>query len=458
MTKHLRILSVLALAMFLAGCQGPCDKITSITAPALTGGSANFSTYVAVGTSISAGWQSGGLVDRHQVHAFPVLFARQTGHGATVGGAGQFTFPAVDQDGIPALLEIQSFSPLVISNAGRTVGAPENFSQATAYHNLGVPGMVAFDFGDESNYYSTNAPLYRTNFTMFNLIARHQGTIAAQALSLQPTFMSFELGANEVLGSATNGVDTQIFPPASYAAILTGAMNAIHTALPNTKIAIFNVPDVTTIPFCTTFSPLTIDLATQTPVSLIGPDGALAAKDLVLLTADSLLYAGDGFPVGSYNYLGGASGNGNPLPNAVVLSTAEQTTISGAIALMNTAIDSVANRPWVAKADLNGLLAQVATSGIEIGNTTYTSAYVTGGVFSLDGVHPNDLADALLCNLMIDAVNAKFGSTVPHVHPADYATPSASAARPARDAEGRLQIAGLHGLRAGLRVLFPWRH
>jgi len=459
MKKHLRLAPILGLAAFLAGCQGPCDKIETISGPTLSNGTADFTTYAAVGTSISAGWQSGGLVDRHQVHAFPALFATQIGKTVQLNGQGSFTLPTVDHDGQPALLKIQSFSPLIISTAGQTAGAPENFSQNSAYHNMAVPGALAFDFGDTSCYYTTNAPLFRTNFGMFNLIVRGRGSIAAQAIGLGPTFLSMEYGANEVLGSATSGVSTLTFPSALFATILTGAVNAIHATLPGTKIALFTVPDVTAIPFFTTFPPFTFSLTTGTPVALIGPDGALAAGDLVTLPAAALLATGQGFPVGSYNYVNPAApGTGVALPNSVVLNVAEQTAIAGVTLGMNNAIDSVCTRPFVARVDLNQLLHDISTSGYRIGSTRYTSAYITGGLFSLDGVHPNDLAHAIICNTMIDAVNLRFGSTVPRVNPADYATATASAARPAMEREGMPSPVRVEGIETGLHALFPWRN
>ena len=52
---------------------------------------------------------------------------------------GSFTQPTVNFDGIPKLLEIKSYSPLIINSAGRQLGAPTNFSQNFSYHNLGIP-------------------------------------------------------------------------------------------------------------------------------------------------------------------------------------------------------------------------------------------------------------------------------------------------------------------------------
>jgi hypothetical protein len=444
MKNPIRIASVLLLAASLAGCEGPCQKITGITGPALTSGTADFSKYASVGTSISTGYQSGGIVNRHQTNAFPAIFARQVGMTVQLDGKGTFSFPAVDGNGLAPLLQLRSLSPLDISNSGLAAGTAINTTFPTAYSNMAVPGSIVFDFASTARYASGAFPL----------VTRGLGTIQAQMLSLNPTFISFEFGANEVLGPATAGSSVQPAgtTPPEYAAMLTGAMDAIHTALPNTKIALFSVPNVTTIPFFTTFKPYTRSLTTGGVVPLVGLD---PAHDLVLLTAKSFLAAGTGIPVGAYNYVNPAApGNGNPLPGAVVLTAAEQATIVAAVTAMNATVDALSLRPYIAKVDMGGLLSTIAADGYMIGSTKYTSAFVTGGIFSLDGVHPTDLAHAVLANTMIDAVNLKFGSTVPRANPANFASTTSFSGKPVSPGESALQGLRIDGLDASLRALY----
>lgn len=462
MSKTLRFLPVLAVAALLAGCEGPCQKLGTISGPALTSGSADFSVVAAVGTNFSAGYQSSGLVNRHQVRAFPALFAAQVGRTVLADGTGDFSFNAVNNDGIPALLEIQSLSPLVISNAGRTSGAPLNNAQATPFHNLAIPGQLAVDLVDSTFYTVDPNPVRGAGYnkTFFNLVYRHAAGLPrgiTQLVMRQPTFVTYEFGVNEVLGAATSG-SANVFPTANYVVAVRGALGALHAALPNAKVAVFNVPGVTALPFCTTFSPVTIG-ALGTPVALLGPGPTpvdLSPTDLVLLTAKDSLVVGTGFPLGAYNYLNPAApGNGRPLLDSQVLSDAEQATINTTIFNMNTALDSiVANRPWTAKVDWNTLLADIRANGFKVGATTYTTDFVTGGLFSLDGVHPNDLANAVITNALIDAVNARWGATVPRLNVTDYATATSSRLRPATG-DGAALPRRIDGLEERLRMLFP---
>jgi len=441
----------ITLIAALAGCSGPCDKLDSINGPALNANGVDLTTYVAVGTSLSSGYESMGLVDRHQVHSFPSIFARQIGKTVDViGGAGTFTQPTINFDGIPALVEIKSYSPLIINRVGRTTGAPTNLPQPFAYHNMGIPGAILVDLVDTSFYHPPANPV-RSNFTYFNIIQRTRGTVLAQALSLAPTIMSIEYGANEVLGpSATQGVAPSPGTGPLYAQLMTTALNGIHTALPGTRVAVFNVPDVTAIPFFTTLSAFTLNTTTRQPLPLVGVNGALQPGDLVLLSAaDTIATTGVGIPTNGDNYLNpSVPGSGLPLPESLILRAAEVTATRAVIAALNAVVDSVAARPFVAKVDLAGLLATIATTGLSIGGTDYTNDFVSGGLFSLDGVHPNDLGYALMANTMIEAINAKFDCFVPPVDPLSYASANASSLAPVRDRYPRVE-----GLSEGLRML-----
>ena len=420
MNARIRPWLAAALAALLAV---GCGKIGAITQPASRSGSADFSVYVSVGTSITAGWESGGLVETHQRQSYAYLFARQA-------GAASFTIPSVSADGLPPLLRIASLSPLIITNAGRVAGAFTNLLQPTPYHNMAVPYAVLFDFADSTYYYGG---LPRPTF-QFDGIVRHRGTILQQVVSLSPTFVSVEYGSNEILGAASQGSGTPAFNAAQFGAILNGTLTGLQALAPGVKLALVTVPDVTTIPFFTTFPPYTVSLSTGLPVPLVGPGGTpLAPEDHVLLSAVASLAAGDGFPVGSYNYVNPAApGTGNPLTDAQVLSAAETVSIQTYVDGYNGAIRTEATNRGAALVDLNGLLKLGATQGLYFQGTAYTPRFVTGGLFSLDGVHPTDLAHGFIANLMIDAVNAQFGASIPKVDLSGSATATASRLAPLR--------------------------
>jgi hypothetical protein len=435
-----------ALAAALAVALVSCSDIKPINAPAASPGNANFSVYAAMGTSVTAGVESGGLVVHHQIHSYAALFARQA-------GATAFTEPTVSADGLPPLLQIVSLNPLIISNQGRTPGTPTNALQPTTYHNMGVPGALLLDCADSTYYYGG---LPGRNSAAFDLVVRHRvGTILTQVAQLNPTFVSLEYGANEVLGPATNGSSNIPFPPATFQAILHGTIGGVQALMPNAKMAIVNVPDVTTIPFFTTFPPYTINTQTGQPIPLIGPNGPLTAGDYVLLTAGADLAAGNGFPANGYNYVNPAQpGNGQPLTDAEVLSAAEAANVQAAVDGYNTAIRTEAGLSGAAVVDFHGLLKTAATVGLKYQGGTYTPDFVTGGLFGLDGVHPSDLGYGFIANTMIEAVNATFGSKIPLVNLSEAATATASRLELDSGGEQR-RYPVIQGAPALYRSMFP---
>jgi lysophospholipase L1-like esterase len=427
------IMALGAVSLALAGC----SKIGPISQPAAKSGTADFSRYVAMGTSVSAGFESGGLVVHHQTHGFAYLFAQQA-------GTPNFTIPSVSADGIPPLLQVVSLSPLIISNVGRTVGAPTNFAQPYAYSDMGIPGAFLIDASDSSNYdVAGGGAGIHPDITMFNIIQRNRGNITDQVASLNPTFVSFEYGGNDALGPASLGGTIPPNDPTVFAFLLDQTLTEIQTKCPNAKLAIFTCPDVTSLPYFTTFPPVVLGpdgnpvLIGGAPIPLIGTEGGapatgapLGLSDLVLLSAGDSLAIGTGFPVGTFSYLTGAPGNGRPLPNSMVLSSLETIATSATIDAYNTAIATEASTRGFALVDLHALLEQGATTGFSYQGSIYTSAYVTGGLFSLDGVHPTDLSYGIICNAMIDAVDRTFGSSIPHVSLAQAATSTSSRVRP----------------------------
>lgn len=451
-TMRNKLALVWALALVTAGCQGACDTIEPITGPGLTSGSADFSVYVAAGTSITAGTQSGGTVDRHQVHAFPTLFARQIGKTVRADGQGSFSFNPYNADGLPALSRILDYSPLVITNAGRVEGTAQNTGWAPMFQNLGVPFAIAFDFVDSSFYYaqSFRPPVANQHFTD---IVRHRGSIAQGMLEQAPTFVTWEFGSNEVLGPTSVGLPAATNTGETFSALLAMSLSIIHGARPDAKIALLNIPDLTVTPLVSTLPPFTVSLSTLQPMPLLGVNGPLQPGDFVLLTAAATIATtGTGIPVGGLNYLNmGVPGNGQGLPENVILRAAEAAQTSTEVAEMNAAIAAeVAVRPYVALVDFHATLNDLAANGLRLGANVYTTDFVTGGLFSLDGVHPSDLGQAVICNALIAAVNSRFGSGVPALNLNEWATPNASRARPVRPDGQRLLPVRIDGLAESL--------
>jgi hypothetical protein len=167
-------------------------------------------------------------------------------------------------------------------------------------------------------------------------------------------------------------------------------------------------------------------------VPLIGPKGLLVPGDNVLLSASADLAKGLGIPQ--------PIGTGLPLPSSDVLLAADAATINARIAQFNGVIQATAQQVGAAYVDVNSQLKQLASTGIEVGGIPFTASFLTGGVFSYDGVHPTRFGYAFVANLFIDAINAQFGADIPEadlsgaIFGTSTGSPAASGALESEDA------------------------
>ena len=179
-----------AAAVTLASCVGDGDEVLGPIDPFQ--GGALFERYVSLGNSITAGFQSGGIVDSLQLRAYPVLLAQRA--GATFG------VQTLAQPGCPAPF----LSPLGPRPAGAppcagAVGQP-NLRRVS---NLAVPGARIADLFDINNNLGIS-PLY-------SILTGGRSQIDAM-LAQDPTFVSVWIGNNDALAAALGGVLGPIAP------------------------------------------------------------------------------------------------------------------------------------------------------------------------------------------------------------------------------------------------------
>jgi lysophospholipase L1-like esterase len=396
--------------------KGPKGRLSLALAALLAGAASGraqgtFSNYVAVGDGLTAGFSSGSLVQSHQANSFPALIAHQA-------GAPGFEQPLVSAPGIPAQLRLVSLSPLIIAPQSGS-GSPTNLNLARPYNNLAVPGSRV---ADVVNTVTDNGGLH-------DLILRRQGTALQQAVFLRPTFVTVWIGNNDALAAATSGrVIEDVTLTSVHSFELNYRVIANTLAATGAKLAFATIPDVTSIPFVTTIASFITVPTTGQQVPLIGPNGLLTANDRVLLTAQAELAVGKGIPTA-------LGGTGQPLSDASVLSAGEIATISARVAAFNNVIRAVASEKNAALVDINAQFSDVAQHGLPIGGLTFTSNFLTGGLFSYDGVHPTAIGYAYVANLFIDAINDKYNGEIPlvNLYPFIFGTASASSGLTAAD-------------------------
>lgn len=110
-----------------------------------------------------------------------------------------------------------------------------------------------------------------------------------------------------------------------------------------------------------------------------------------------------------------------PLPDRYVLLPSEVAEIGVATAAYNSTIKTVAEANGLAIVDAESIMADLnKPNGITMNNFTLKATFVTGGMFSLDGVHPSPRGYAFIANKFIEAINGKYGSNLKGVNIGDY--------------------------------------
>jgi len=247
-----------------------------------TSGDADFTTYVAVGNSLTAGYMDGTVSRGSQMNSYPNLLAQQF---ALVGG-GAFTQPsyADDVNNLGGLLlgGMQIGTTRLIIDA--TEGRPENLAgtptievsnlQATAYNNMGVPGAKSFHLLASGYGNVAGVAIGQANPYFVRHATSPTATVLGDAMSKNPTFFTNWIGANDVLAYATNGGaqadgvtpaadhnSTGNMNPATYGGndiTNSGVFASVYSTIVTTLISggakgvVATVPSVTSIPYFTT--------------------------------------------------------------------------------------------------------------------------------------------------------------------------------------------------------------
>ena len=134
---------------------------------------------------------------------------------------------------------------------------------------------------------------------------------------------------------------------------------------------------------------------------------AASGRDFILLTTRGIIGTIQPNAPAPFNTVGVSF----PLQDSAVLTISEVIELKTATDAFNMTIKGLATSKGLAFVDANATLNQVATSGISFGNYHITSSYITGGAFSMDGVHPSPRGYALIANKFTEAINMRYGST-----------------------------------------------
>ncbi len=439
---------ILSLAFFTA-CERKIDE------PSVTNGTANFATTISIGNSMMAGIADAALYNSSQKNSISNLIAGQL----KLAGSGNFVQPMINSE---YGLEFPGSRPRMVLGYsvdcnGVTSLAPIPYIgtrdplQPIGYqvNNLAIPGAKSFHllapgYGNaaflvppvKANPYYVRFCTEPTNpnFMVVNEFAK-----------LNPTFFMSWLGDNDVLSYAlTGGVGDTITSPALFQMAMGGVLQALTAG--GAKGVIANIPDITAIPFFTTVPYNGIVLTRQSLVDSVngamqnlyklpfvyklGANPFLVADpssphplfkvrqmqpgELVLLSVpqDSLKCYGMGI-ISRLTFMPWG------IPSQYVLTSDEIYKIRTATSAYNQILTGLATHFNLGFVDMYSRFTTLQR-GIVWDGIKMNSTFVTGGAFSLDGVHLNPRGCAVAANYFIDAINTKYGSTIPQVNITNY--------------------------------------
>ena len=141
------------------------------------------------------------------------------------------------------------------------------------------------------------------------------------------------------------------------------------------------------------------------------------SEDLILLSTKSVINTDVTGVSAPFN----KQGITYPLEDKYILTKSEVAQVQTATNAYNTQIKALAEAYGLAFVDANAKMVELGkNSGIQYNGVNYSTTFVTGGSFSLDGVHLTGKGYAVIANEFIKAINAKYKSNLRQVNPNNY--------------------------------------
>ena len=431
----------LAAGLIVAAIVVSCTETNNeVLGPRPTGTASIFQNYVAIGNSITAGYQSGGLNDSTQRRAYPVLLSQQMGVA--------FRYPSLAGRGCAP--PVINFATQARSGTGSTSTTCDlrNPTTTNLINNVAIPGAAVVDLTDADGTPNSNT------LTSLFLAGKSQ---VQKALENAPTFASVWMGNNDVLPAAVSGLLTPVAgvspgvtTQTTFESEYNKGTDALLAGAPGIKGILVGVAQVSNIPLFFRASLLLPAVATNPVYAAFNAASGFSATGTAgqqaPLTVDanctgstSLVSFRLASAIVAYRANPSAAGaqpphvacdtpaqapyNTNPLiGNIFILTAAEQTALTNAVNAYNTYISAEATALNFAYVNPNTLLDSLRTAGQipafpDLANPTFPfhgtgCANTTCPWFSLDGVHPSDRAHRAFTNHIINAINAKYGTTL----------------------------------------------
>lgn len=397
-------LSLVAAALVVSACTDPVSPGRSRRPPGqpdfdgvLTAQSL-FQRYVAMGTSNSMGVQSAGIFAAGQRAAWPAQLAARVGM--------PFSLPLVQDPGCgPPLLPPLAADAVLVGAFGNDLVTGVMNTCAALQDGVTLPAnSVAISGADVHDaLYSTiesQGATTRTG-TLYSRVLLPGQTQVTAMLAEQPTFVSVELAANEVLPASTGRISAMT-PYADWerdydqviAAVQSTGARAVLVGLPNNAA---NFPSIRRAREFFNEWPSLLALGISVSLNCYFTSNYLFVPGYLLtLLSKTPTTATCADVPGAADY---------------VLTASDVSAINARMAQMNQHMIAVAAANGYAYFSLETVYG-LAKPRFSVSGLLFSSSPF-GTYISLDGVHPSTEGQALLASAAAQAINSAYGVAIP---------------------------------------------
>ena len=445
---NIKLLFIVILSIFFWQCEISVDEFQP------SASDLDLSSYVALGDSYSAGYTNGALGRHSQLLSLPAILARQF----ELAGGGEFKQPLLPEGKSVGTTIIDAegnlngyFKLNVVNNSLKptpTLGDKsvlfDLIGDSGPYNNMAVPGAKSYHLLSDAfgNPFGGNP--------FFTRFATEPGSVSVMhdAGEINHTFFSLWIGGNDILGFALAGGSSDLITPVEN---FENSMSLIVSQLINSgkKGVIANIPDINALPYFNVVPynalPLTQEQADQLnaayaeyniaansvgrpAIVFVEGQNALIIEDPKM---DDMPYGakfrqikeGEKILLNTPTDKIATEGLGSqiPIPSKYVLDSEDLQKIDDAVIAYNAIIEKIAIENNLAFVDIYSIMNKLKI-GLTIDGNTYTNTFVTGGIFSLDGIHATYRGYAIIANEFIKSINTKYNSVIPLVNINDYET------------------------------------
>jgi len=429
--------------------------------------------YLAIGDGFTAGVQSGALSKRQQLDSYPNLLAQS--FGVPTGTAAQFEQPLVAAPGYPDELPLAPFGRLLLRERSPLRVERERWPDPSlasaarraemhgrmelsreyprAFRNLGIPGALAYDIAYAVDSLTTFVQVAGRRNLFVETVLRRGSFGAGDSLSVldharlaSPELATVWVGFEELHSAASRGTGEVPYD----AAVFRGHVDAIVSVLADSigaRVVLADVPDLLALPFYTVLPWYVTDARgemiphpeTGDPIPLLGEgfdtsdlqeDVTVVDPDVrVLLSARGLLARGAGSPdvvlrarIRDEEGVDEATADsllaerfpehGRPLPASATLTAREQRDLESAFSSYNAALEDLAQARNLPLVRLSRVFRDLDRGRYSFAGVPLTGEFPSGGAFSLDGIHPTSLGNAVIADAWIEVINDAFAAGV----------------------------------------------